>query len=465
MSETIAKRKSTGEEIGLKISDQKKIQGIARRRVFESFEGLRSLDTLKTSRRSMEKGLSRAKHTFSSLRKRMRAGVRVAKARIPLVKVDRSTKNHALHPSLQTFFLRLGDWSEIMQQNAKTRFRGLEGKAEKMLLVSIQKGLQLLLKDDTTSWIIHQTRNQLGFENIATPEDLISLDEEAREKLTDVLYPYRNPSFKKLAGNINLSINLFLGAIVATNLPGTGIAVSFISMAKTLIRISNCLNFMAAVYGRQICSPHVLFRVSAIVLKSIDDWESNPEHLPLSPEVLNELFQSGATQDEAAFQDLLSAVVKKEAYIAIPGVGMISLGKINLDDFMLASMDRHLVQDYFEEKTLKDRYGSDIVSAKIQLYVMIYQEFRKADFFRRMRKIIGSRLGSERQQIWQAPFGLMTGSDPLHRKALEWLDEQVNLIYERVVLLDSNQRDTAIIKMVSASFRTPAGDIPSPAST
>jgi hypothetical protein len=129
-----------------------------------------------------------------------------------------------------------------------------------------------------------------------------------------------------------------------------------------------------------------LFKVSATILKSLDDWEDNIDHMPLSVDILDDLYHQDQKDNKSSLQELLNAAVKKEAYIAIPGIGMISLGKINLDDLKMDILIKHLVQNYFNKNQLVNQIGKYQFQTILTDYQLIYSTFMKHQYFQKTRR-------------------------------------------------------------------------------
>ena len=182
----------------------------------------------------------------------------------------------------------------------------------------LKKGLENIVIESDELWILDHVNNILKNAHFTELDQIRTLQIDQRNVLINSIYPYDSRRFQDFSKSFDLTFNLSLGAKVATNIPGTGIAVSLINMAKTLVKLGNRLKIMATIYGYHITDSQALFKASAAILKSLADWENNEEHLPLDPAVLNELYSDNDSTDSAAFQEMIDAIVKKDAYIAIP---------------------------------------------------------------------------------------------------------------------------------------------------
>ena len=165
-------------------------------------------------------------------------------------------------------------------------------------------------------------------------------------------------------------------------LPFTGPAVSLIIVLKTIFKICHRLQLMSAIYGHTIADHNRLFVVSARILQNLQTWESDPDHRPLEPEALRPLYESpDAETERSGLPALLEATIRKEAYIAIPGVGTVGLAKIELDDARMDAAVRALSESYFAERKLRTRLGAAFTERMIRRYAEIYEQFRQNDFF------------------------------------------------------------------------------------
>jgi hypothetical protein len=416
---------------------------MARRRVFEPFEGHRGFQVLRSSRRRMESSWSVTKRAITKLNRWMTYNRLIARFRLWSAEIRLRLKGTSNHLPFGELVTRVDTLRAEWQQQAKTTYSGIEHRAKQIMVVYIRKGLEILLKDNTERWIIRRSSEMLNDPGIVSMNDIRRLERDERQRLIEAFYPYNNPSSKNVAKRLNLTINLSLGAIVATNLPITGPVIALVNMAKTLIRIGNRLNTISAIYGYHVSSPQALFRVSATILKSIDDWETNTEHQPLLPEILDELYRPPEPEDPDTFQTLMAAVIRKEAYIAIPWIGTISLGKINLDDYILDLMIRYLVQDYFDRKELVLSYGEETVQTALEQYVDIYREFRRVGWFPAMLSRMDTATDTRPLSLGRRLRSIID-IDPIYQQASDIMDEAVTRLYEEIQPLKGEHQKTAI---------------------
>ena len=446
---------------------QTQLQQIARDSVLEPFEGRKSLETIQKARSKIEKGISKAKEvtviakeaTGKVKRATVKAGnwlkksnlVGVSKAKLPEL-----TKEVLIPPAPSRVTELLGKIKPILdnfQESAKSTYQTIEEKARAGAMLYTRKGLELLLYEDTEKWILNRANELLESTDFVFIEQIQSLGAADRTYLTDQLYPYDSPILNKFMKSFETTLNVSLGIVVATNLPGTGIAVSLVNIGKTLIKLGNRLNIMAALYGKQISSPQALFRVSAKILQSLDDWENNKDHVPLDPSVIEELFIPDAQESDAAFKELMSAVVKKEAYIAIPGVGMISLGKINLDDLKMDISVKHLTQNYFARQSAIESQGNEKTDQIINDYRQIYIKLLSHDYFTALRKQHETEQIEQSEKKWQTKLRLIAGLELALKESSLDLDRLVNKIYLTIQSLDEKQREQIIDQEIKTGVR------------
>ena len=317
-----------------------------------------------------------------------------------------------------------------LRKATKSGDQNLGTKTKETALIYIKKSLELLLYEDTESWILERANKILLRSDIDTIENIRNLNQGDRHILLDKLYPYDSPNYSVLIEKFESVMNISLGAIVATNIPGTGIAVVLFNIGKTLIKLGNRINIISSIYGYKISSPEALFKVSATILQSLDDWEDNMDHIPLSSDILDDLYLQTNEDNKSAFQGLLNAVFKKEAYIAIPGIGMISLGKINLDDLKMDILIKHLVQNYFNKPQLVDQIGENQFQMILADYQLIYSTFMKHQYLQKIRKATEKEKRQHRHKKWQTRLQLMAGID----LALESAATDLNRFTEDIFL-------------------------------
>ncbi|MFH2131751.1 MAG: hypothetical protein ABIK68_15360 [bacterium] len=408
---------------------------------------------MQKTRGSMERGLRQLKSAGS------KAGMWFKDTKVAhhsqknIFRIVKEFKKKQKSESISGFFDKLNRAAEDLHRIAKTGYSGLEEKTKRFTFAFIEKGLELLLYEDAARWMLKRANRCLDRSDIVSLDQIRHLSVSDRQKLIDAFYPYDSPGYKKFLQRFNLSFNIGLGAVVATNIPGTGLVVSLVNMGKTLLKIGNRLNIMSAIYGRQIASPKALFKVSASIIRSMEDWENNEAHVPLHANILDTLYQMDAETDSRSFQDLLRSVVRKDAYIAIPGVGMISLGKINLDDLKIDLVVSHLVRNYAETCRLVELYGEETVNHVLHDFVKIYQVFNKHGFFRVVRKKIEKEQPGTEKEKWKTRLKILVGIDKGSDQASKILDQSVKAIFLSTCQQDREDKIAQIEKAVVTVFK------------
>lgn len=328
-----------------------------------------------------------------------------------------------------------GDWgrrlrtaTDALRAVAKSTYDEANRWAGGSGLGYLEEGFRFLLDRDGERWILKRAGEILGRSDLYQLEDVRALSFHERDELIAALYPYRNPALKKYMQAMDQALNLSLGAVVASNIPGTGAAVGALNIVKTILKIGGRVSTMTWLYGGRIAGPGALFRVSARLLKSLEAWESDPDHAPLDPAVLDGLFVQ--EQDSRGFREMLEAAVRKDAYIAVPGVGTVSVGKIPLDDFRMNLYVRRLAMNYFERDSLRKLAGPVAYDRVHAEYLAIYRELLEQDALAVLyRRVVARRPAAEGRDKWLARWRSITGSDGLAEAVSNELDEVAAGLY------------------------------------
>jgi hypothetical protein len=460
--------------IDLTPEEKYNLQQICRDSIIEPFEGRKGLETIQKTRTNIEKGIGKLKKISKSTRDKIKDSrwLETSKSKLGDLITDAKKKSKTTQlPGIltklnfitdklpqSTIFKfeklekKLSDLALELQKATKSGYKNLGTKTKEAALIYTKKGLELLLYEDTESWILGRANKTLSRSDIDSIEKIRNLNHVERNILIDKLYPYDSPNYSILMEKFESGTNITLGAIVATNFPGTGIAVGLFNMGKTLIKLGNRINIISSIYGYKISSPEALFKVSATILKSMDDWEDNIEHIPLSVDILDDLYLQDNQDEKSAFQDLLNAVVKKEAYIAIPGIGMISLGKINLDDFKMDVLIKHLVQNYFNKNQLVHQIGEKQFQTILTDYQLIYSTFMKHQYFQKIRKATEKEKLQKSNKKWQTRLQLMAGIDFALESASTDLNRFTEDIFEKISGLKKESDKQKIIQIEIERF-------------
>jgi len=433
-------------DFGEKINENRlfQLQQIARNRVIEPFEGRKSLETVQKTRNKIEKGILQVKRFLN------KTGDWVADSEVAKISKSKASnmvedfKDSSSQRKLSQVFSRLAGKTASVRQATQSTYSNLEDRTRRFTVSYIRKGLELLMLEDDEKWILDRTNQIFKTTSYSELAQIQALNAEQRSILIEKIYPYDSQKFQIFAKKFDLTFNFGLGVVVATNIPGTGILVSLVNMAKTLIKLGNRLKIMSAIYGYHLKNSHTLFKVSAIILKSLSNWENNDQHLPLEPEVLAELYTDKDVANENAFQEMIDAIVRKEAYIAIPGVGSISLGKITLDDIKMDLVVKHLVRDYFAKKNLEQQMDTQHVEKIISDFMKIYHEFNHQEYFKKARKIKESAHLRLSRKKWKEKAKMLAGFDLVLDESSIELDQYALEIFHKIRLLNDDKKNGVI---------------------
>ena len=393
------------------------IQEFARNRVMEPFEGRTGLETIQEASQRLSSGLNRLKNWKTRFRNRA------------AVEEELTGKELVPDPVAKSLLKKVATVVASFSQMTRHGFKSLETMLRDILIDFLKKGLELTAREDYESWILTKASQELQKE-MNSLEDIRALDQTDRQRLINTLYPYRSRQYRILIASFDKSVNLFLGLIVATNLPGTGIVVSMINMVKTIIRLSNRINSLAAIYGFRLENPSALFETSALIIKSIERWERDEVHVPLRPEVMERIFTPSRQDFDKELNEYIDAVGIKEFYIAIPGIGMISLGKINMDNLKVDLLVRGLFQDYFLQKSIEASPDKVCYEAIIERFQMIYRAFQQHDYIKRVRTKLRRQHKRGRSASFQRFFKSMVGYEPEFESLSLTMSSDARYIFE-----------------------------------
>lgn len=374
--------------------DLARIQQLGRLRAIEPFEGWRHLEAVRKTMTSIEQGVDRAldwgrgmRDTLKDQSAVQKAGGWLSKQKTKITSGSGAGRSEKILKPARNFasktYRDAGEW---------LRTSGME---------NVQQTLEYLLAHDPARWVRGRAAKILErpeLKDVRNAEAAFAamreLEPEEREALIAALYPYDLPGFAPFMKAVDLTVNLGLGAVVATNLPGTGSLVHLINMIKTIFKIAHRLHMMSTVHGAAIRDPNALFVVSAKILQSLQSWEGAGEHRPLDPQILAELYAepaaapvSGKSDDDSSgLPALLGASLKKDLYISVPGVGTVGIGKIGLDDARLDYYIRAFVGAYFENLSLGRKYGAGRVAGRTTEFAAIYRAFHEREYFPSVRR-------------------------------------------------------------------------------
>ena len=444
-----------------------RVQRMARDAVVEPFAVHQGLDAIKKTRQSLESGmrtLSRAARVTGQglqkagslardgwrrsrgLRERLRGvlpGKGADAADRPRTTSPTDAGSGELAANLRDAALTLASVARGSWQEA-SRWAGTSG------IGYLEQGFRLVLDRDGERWIVARARRILEREDIGQLEDVAALDFAARDRLIAVLYPYRHPALRGYMRALDQAFNVTLGATVASNIPFTGAAVGALNIVKTILKIGGRISTMAALYGRRVAGPDALFRVSARVLHSLEAWESDPDHEPLSPAVLDDLFVSDGSP--RAFREMLEVAARKDAYVFVPGVGTVGLGKIPLDDYRLDVYVRRLAMNYFEREPLREVVGAQAFDALDASYRAIYRELMDQNAIRVLQQRVLARRPTPEasRDKWLARWRSLTGTDGVAEDVSSELDVLARNIHEQVRASEADADLNAIVRAALA---------------
>lgn len=409
------------------------LQRICRDAVMEPFEGKQSLVIMQKTMSGLDRGLNQVKEKSASAWKKIGSWKDDANLVLPDIK----SKSPGM---MSGMFQKAERLTSELKSSIENSWDNLEKKTKEYALKVIKDALEHLVKKDTEIWVTKKASSILNRSDIQSLEDMQKLTSEERIQLIATLYPFDTTVMAGFTKTLDKTANITMGVVVATNIPGTGLAMSLLNMAKTWIRLANRVQSLSIIHGQKVNSAEKLFKLCALLMDSMIHWENTRPHTPLSPGIIGDLYTESADSNDEWFQELMRATLKKDAYIAVPGVGMISLSKIDQDEMKLDLMVHHLIENYFDTAYLKAKYDETILEERSELLKSIYQEFLNTDFFTLKRK----QLRSEANQTGlKSRLKKMLGDEELDKKISEELDLQVHLIAHEIMEEGS---DTSQIK-------------------
>ncbi len=404
---------------------------IAHCQVIEPFEGAKALEALQKAQGAIEK-------SFQSIKKFGGWLSDNPLSRKAQAKLEELAEQSKAQRGLNQLFLKLNAETQGLQRLAKKGTKEAQETLWKYAQDYTTQAFSLLVYADTEKWILKRA-NQVLNREIMGKRDIHELSEAERQQLIQALYPYDSPQYSRLIRGFDSAFNLTLGALAASQLPGTGLLVATVNLTKTLIKAANRMQILLALYGYHVQSPQALFRVTGKVIASLVDWESNPEHQPLDCSFLAELFDPPVEEEDNAFSNLVAEAFKKEAYIAIPGIGAISLGKIHFDDIKLDLLISHLAHNFWRLQTLKHDLAPAEIEEALSLLRHIQKSLWQAGWAKRGRP--------PEPSDWQKRLkALLTGVEvePLHRL----LEARAVMLFPRLIALPPAQREEALAQEV-----------------
>lgn len=407
-----------------------RVQQYAKNRVIEPFEGQTGFETLQRANRTISHGTEKVKEL----------GRRIQTSKLTSTSID---KLDQLWKSAK-LFNNFEKMTEIFKTGGSEKYKEFEEKFKESIYAFLKKGLELTLKEDYEPWIVKNSAPLLN-RPIYSFREIQQLEDSEREILINALYPYSSHRYKGLLASFDKTFNVLLGVVVASNLPGTGVIVSLITMAKTIVRLSNRINSMSVLYGYPVINLNQLYKVCSLLLTSIADWEENDQHVPLDPSVLSELYSETNDDIEEELTKLLEVVGTKEMYIAIPGVGMLSLSKINLDDYKIDLMVQNLVSDYFFLNNSGSLTDFDSITAD---YIQIYQVFKKQDLLNKLRQRMDLGVTKTKKERFFTKLKSLTGEDPEFNRLIANIHFLARNIHHEIRGVQGSQKENVMNQMI-----------------
>ena len=425
-------------DFGAKINQEQMeaLLALSRDTVIEPFVGRKSLELVQKTRGGIESGMEKAKQV-SALATSWLMGTELYKKSKAVLEESRGDSPDWLK--------WLDQATEELQKSAKGFGKGLAQGAGNLTLTFLERGFEFLLHENTEKWAVSKAGAFFPDKKIKTLKDMALLSESERQALIEEFYPYDNPKLKSFASSLDLSLNLLLGATAASQLPGSGLAAGMVNMGKTLVKLAGRISSMSAIYGYNIPDSAGLFLTCAKILKSIEDFESNPAHLPLDPSILDELYLP-QPPGGIGFKAMLGEALKKEAYMAVPGVGVISLGKIGLDDLMVDQMVMHLVSNYFWQAKLDRELGEARRLEITNRLKRIYTALIVGGWFEQ-KGFKESEIIAQSERPWLERLKAMAGMDLALVELSAELDQRAQTLFEQWQDLDQTAFEEQVAKL------------------
>ena len=329
----------------------RQIQEIACYSVFEPFEINEALKILNSARQKIEKSI-----------------LRPAAKKIEPYKKNFSQFKEYLSQKINKIEFKKNPDSFFQKKHTQ-----LEEKLKNTLAAQTDKALTKIFERNLEKEILQKSEKILQ-QPLKRIEQLQQLKTEKRELLLQKMYPYDFALSGKIKSFINRTLNISLGLVVATNIPFTGMLVNAITTVKTTIYLANRVQLLSILYGFPVICKEALFSVSAQIVSSINDFENNPTHKPLSPQTLANLYQH---TNKSKLYQLLKAATIKDFYISIPFVGSLSLAKISIDEQSITKLTLQLFRNYFAHQELEKKITSATLKKEIEFWQCIYTYQKK----------------------------------------------------------------------------------------
>lgn len=408
----------------------------AKNRVMEPYEGQQGLETYQIARQKLSSGIEKIKGFGNSLRR---------------IRVESKTWDRISNSIKKSLFYgNISDYIDLLSRKTKTTFRDIEQLVRRTSIGFIERGLELATRDDYEAWIVSSAAGIFKRNDITAIEDIKRLTDPERIMLTEMVYPFKSHKYQKLLDSFDVTVNLMLGTVVATNVPGTGLLISLVSMAKTMVRMFHRMGTMSIIHGEKIQNKNQLFRTCAELLRSMEDWETSTDHIPLEPSIISSIYQPPPESEESSIVRLLEAVGIKDMYIAIPGIGMLSLSKINLDEFKINALIKYIVMDYFLETEMRGHEKEVYHRHFIEDYCHIYQCMKTDNILTKIRNRLKDEESSAMTRMVRIKRGLRTvsGKDTGFNSLIDNFNLIAEDIFKATYRMKPSQKKDAVKRMV-----------------
>jgi len=421
--------------VKIKPDQLKWLARMGRDTAIEPFFGNPGLELVQSAKSGLEKGMDAALGWGSKTKGWLGKKKWVHQAKTAFDE----TKSQFSQSGSARWFIYLEKATQEIRNTATALGSKLGDKTGDLTLLALKKGLELVMYEDTEKWALERASLFFPHKRFSQLSDMAQLREAEREQLIAHYYPYDHPALKRFAKSLDVSFNLALGVTAASQLPGTGVAAGALNLIKTLTKLAGRVSSMSAIYGFAIPTAEHLFFFCAQILKSIEDFESNPDHEPLHPASMAPLYSTQSLSG-SGFGDMLKEALKKEAYMAVPGVGAISMGKIGLDDLMVDQMILHLVSNYFWYSKLVEEQGQEPTDALITRWQQIYRGLIQNGWFDRPST-------GETREPWFEKLAFWGVSDAVKQRSVA-LDQKASELFEQSVHLDEAEFRTQLANWV-----------------
>ena len=389
------------------------IQNIAYHQVFEPFEISFGLKVVRETRLKIEKKLAPAIEKISPIKKKalvmkekMKNQVAITKEKIGFWKKSITNSDNKNFSSWKQNYTEWGD------------------KIKKIFFIQLDKGLNLVFERELENLVIKKANQVLDLQ-LKNIIEIQNLNRSDRKLLLKHLYPFALTFSGKLKKTINQTSNIFLGLVVASNIPFTGASVNLITTFKTIIYLSNRLHLLASIHGKPVICKEAMFFVATKIISSIIDYENNKDHTPLELHQIQYLFEF---TPKSSLLELFKKSTIKDLYISVPFVGSLSLAKITLDEQSVTKLTLQLFCDYFDYQYLEKKYTKEKLEEELNTWRTIYKYQKKSGW---MQKILKEITVKESKNPIKKIFGKLQTLEEKEQKVLEKINQTAKETYSQ----------------------------------